>query len=137
MSTVYLVEIDRRVKIGFTTNLKKRLKAFATTCPTVRVLATIPGDRALERRLLDLFDADKIQGEVFHANGDVRTFIERLELFDLAYAIKTIEEGTPGRRRRATEASHEKCVRERRRTRAEERAHFVAVVADRKRRLGW
>jgi hypothetical protein len=137
MSVVYLVEIDRRIKIGFTTNLTKRMKAFATTCPNIRVLATIPGDRALERRLHKLFAAAKIQGEVFHADGEVLTFIERLKLFDLAYAIKTIEEGSPERRRQATHEQHERRVREKRRTRAEERAHFVAVVADRKRRLGW
>ena len=51
-AVVYLVQIGKHIKIGFSKNLKQRLKDFATsTAETIELLAAIPGDREVERRL--------------------------------------------------------------------------------------
>lgn len=68
---VYFVqeELTGRVKIGWTTDFKQRVTGFRTDCPgPVVLLGTIPGDRAVERRMHDHFADFRRHGEWFEGS---------------------------------------------------------------------
>ena len=89
---VYIIALERpacaptRVKIGYTRNLQRRLKAFRTTYPNAVVIWTRAGTRKTERDLLaearrfpQAFPIEK--SEVFEfsdLNGFVRDIAENL-----------------------------------------------------------
>lgn len=135
---VYFVQMGKYIKIGHSTNLPNRLKSFATTSPErPRVLLTIPGGQAVERRLHDVLSETRVRGEFFHYEYRIDGFIRFAEANDLASAWDWLEQTTPHRRNQKREEEHQSRVAERRRTRAEENAHYAALVAERKRQLGW
>lgn len=75
---VYFISLDSRsrVKIGFSSNLKHRLRALRTASsvePTVHL--TIPGTRTLENELRERFRADRIVREWFHLSPAILAFI--------------------------------------------------------------
>lgn len=70
-SLVYFIRFGDRIKIGVTTNLHLRLMAI----PHDEVVATIPGDRQLEKRLHAKFRHLRIKGEWFSAGGDLLDYI--------------------------------------------------------------
>lgn len=75
---VYFLECDDRVKIGYTTNLKERLKNFRTTLiDDFEVILTVPGTTALERHFHQRFDAYRIKGEWFSLSDEIRDFVSR------------------------------------------------------------
>lgn len=86
---VYFVCIGDCVKIGFSTNLKSRMKTFRTSSADTQVLLTIPGGRDLERRLHNLLQEQRIERELFHLEGRVAEFLDRhlFEGFDRAIAF--------------------------------------------------
>ena len=107
---VYIIALERpacaptRVKIGYTRNLQRRLKAFRTTYPNAVVIWTRAGTRKTERDLLaearrfpQAFPIEK--SEVFEfsdLNGFVRDIAENL--------IPNSTPPTSGRRRFGTPA---------------------------------
>lgn len=71
---VYMIEavgLDR-IKIGFTTDLIKRLRTIQTSCPApVRLIAVIRGDRETERWWHDELRPFRAHGEWFHCGPEV------------------------------------------------------------------
>jgi hypothetical protein len=66
---VYFVRIGKFIKIGFTTNLRGRLKSFrGTSAEPIEVLLIIPGGRELEQRLHALFCEDRISKQISERN---------------------------------------------------------------------
>lgn len=75
---VYFVRArsGRHVKIGWSTDLPSRLSALQTAhAVPVKVLATVPGVRALESTLHERFRADRVRGEWFNLSDQIRAFI--------------------------------------------------------------
>jgi predicted GIY-YIG superfamily endonuclease len=92
-SLVYFVKIGKVIKIGFTTDLEKRLKTFRTaTAEIMQVLAVFPGNRNLETRLHTLFDDIRICNEFFHDAYQIQSFLWEAERSSLAAAIERIEQ---------------------------------------------
>ncbi|MFI1583294.1 GIY-YIG nuclease family protein [Embleya sp. NPDC020630] len=72
---VYFVRTDRRIKIGFTTDLRRRL---AQSAPG-EVLHTEPGSIADERRLHAAFQDLRLRGEWFRADPRLLDHIATLK----------------------------------------------------------
>ncbi len=74
---IYMIRLvpENRFKVGFTTNLASRLKAYKTSCPEAKVFATWPGSMRWERLTLALLKQSKIAvwkgGEVFHIKDEL------------------------------------------------------------------
>ena len=65
-----------RIKIGFTTDLKARIKQLCTGTPDkIDVLLTVPGTVSLERELHARFAADRLHGEWFRRSPAITEFI--------------------------------------------------------------
>ncbi|MFC4006609.1 GIY-YIG nuclease family protein [Nonomuraea purpurea] len=73
-SVVYYIQFGDRVKIGFTTNLEKRL----TALPHDEVLATEPGGQVTERRRHEEFETYRITGEWFEMGDELVDHINEL-----------------------------------------------------------
>ena len=81
--TVYFIQTDSHdcVKIGYTSSLASRLRAYATHSsvdPTL--LFSFPGDKGTERELHRRFEHLRIEGkrEWFRLDDEIRTYIEGL-----------------------------------------------------------
>jgi hypothetical protein len=77
-SVVYFVTShkSRRVKIGWTTNLKHRLSSLQTGNPTpIKLLHTMLGGAELEVQLHQRFADDRTQGEWFRLSDQIREFV--------------------------------------------------------------
>lgn len=135
-SVVYFVRIGKAIKIGFTKNIEKRLKAFMTSAVDVALLFTIPGDRSLEKKLHVLLAESKIARELFRSS-EVLQFIEIVKFFGFERGIKMLENSTPAARRKAKEQNFVARVAARRQSKAELDAYYAGLVAERKQRLGW
>lgn len=72
---VYFVRIDQAIKIGFSTNVRQRVKSFASYGQSVEVLAIEWGDRALEKKLhrkfAHLAAPQGTSRELFHPHQDI------------------------------------------------------------------
>lgn len=80
-SLVYVVR-DRAgfLKIGTTADLPTRLRTLARLCNgKVELLATLPGDKALESDLHARFRADAIHGEYFTPSPAILAWVEGLK----------------------------------------------------------
>lgn len=117
-TVVYIVRIGKPIKIGFTTNLQSRLKSFQTTAFDIKVLLTLPGDRALERRLHELFAEVRIERELFQADWRIFNFIDHYRYGGLERGLRFLEETTPKRRAERKEGDRQQRVRAVRKTRA-------------------
>jgi hypothetical protein len=138
-AVVYFVKIGKRIKIGFTTNLNERLKAFQGLSPEpINVLLTIPGGRKLETRLHQLFAEHRIRNEFFHDEFFLSSFINMAKQKGVATAFEWIERWQQEWKRRARLKAEEfvRRVAEQRKTRAEEDAYYASLVGERKRTLG-
>lgn len=71
---VYFVRFRDRIKIGHTTNLRQRLRAF----PVDEVLLTIPGSVEDEARCHAAFAHLRVQGEWFTEGPELLAFIRSL-----------------------------------------------------------
>jgi hypothetical protein len=136
-AVVYFVEIGKHIKIGFTTNLKQRLKAFLTSSADVELLVAIPGDRTLERAIHDKLTECRITRELFRREWRVLNFISRFEQYGLEQALQFLDETDPAARARRKAEDHTRRVAATRQSRAEKDAYFASLVAERKNRLGW
>lgn len=65
-----------RVKVGFTTDLSKRIEDMSTGCPfDLEVMAFIGGGRLLEQTLHEALSLHHARREWFHDNDDVRNIV--------------------------------------------------------------
>lgn len=136
-SVVYIVEIGKHIKIGFSTNLEKRLKAFLTSSPDVELLLAIPGDRALERTLHDKLAECRMARELFHRDSRILEFIHHFKYGGIERGLDYLDMTTPASRARQKAEDTARRVAVARQSRAEKDAYFASLVADRKTRLGW
>ncbi len=148
-SVVYFMQVGKFVKIGFSTNLKARVRTFATSAMDVTILLAMPGTRDDEARLHSLFAHNRIRNEIFHYDGRMDLFISSIIDGRTVEAWTYLEETTLAMRRakRAEEERRELAARDQRikdgraarhqRTKAEEDAYYASLVAERKRTLGW
>lgn len=81
---VYLVQLmpdmaPLRLKVGYSTNVAGRVKAYRTGCPTAHAIAVMPGHRGHEDRLIAAFAGHfrHVGGETF----DVDSVSEAVDLF--------------------------------------------------------
>ena len=72
---VYFMRFGDRIKIGFTTNLHKRLQHV----PNDELLASMPGSRHTETKMHKQFAHLRIVGEWFSMGPDLLEFIEGLK----------------------------------------------------------
>lgn len=87
---VYFIQVGKYVvKIGYTTNLKQRLKAFKTSSliEDADVLLAIPGSRDLERIIHGMFDNLRIKNELFQYDRPLIGFIDTAKLVSPAAAL--------------------------------------------------
>lgn len=76
-SLVYYVQLGQYIKIGFTTNLKQRLRGFRV--PPSMVLATEPGGRSMEKQRHEQFAKWRVgRSEDFHFSNDLTWHIDSL-----------------------------------------------------------
>ena len=78
---VYFIEAmaNRHIKIGWANDPNRRLREFQTGSPTkYALLGTIPGSRALERKLHRDFHEFHAQGEWFFGVKPLRNYIEAI-----------------------------------------------------------
>jgi Meiotically Up-regulated Gene 113 (MUG113) protein len=90
---VYFVRIGKFIKIGFTTNLRGRLKSFrGASAEPIEVLLIIAGGRELEQRLHALFCEDRISNEFFRHEFLLNEFIHGGK-DDVAAALDYVDRG--------------------------------------------
>jgi hypothetical protein len=66
---IYFIETqDRKIKIGFSDQVGKRIQQLASNVGPVTLLATQPGDRAVEALLHEMFADERLHGEWFEAS---------------------------------------------------------------------
>jgi hypothetical protein len=136
-SVVYFVEIGQHIKIGFTTNLKQRLKSFLTSSPDVTLLLAIPGTRDLEQTLHQMLVDCRIEREIFRREYRVLDFIRNFEYGGLERGMQFLESTSHASIARHKAEEHTKRVAVARQSRAEKDAYFASLVAKRKQRIGW
>jgi hypothetical protein len=90
---VYFIEIGRRaIKIGFSTNLEKRLADLQRgTLEALSVLATFPGGRDLDRKFHVLFACSKIRNEFFRDDGLISDFLRIAKDRSFTSAVEHVE----------------------------------------------
>lgn len=79
-TVIYFVRMAAFVKIGISFAASVRLKQLQTGCPEpLELLLTIPGDVKFERRLHNMFAADRVRadGEWFRLSHEILDFIEQ------------------------------------------------------------
>jgi hypothetical protein len=91
-STVYFVRIGKFIKIGFTTDLERRLAGLrGASAERMSVLLTIPGERDVEQRLHKLFAAQRVRNEFFHDAMPIRNFIDLAKRYEPKRALANVE----------------------------------------------
>ena len=77
----FLSSRNKTIKIGYTSNIKKRINTLSTCMDSEpELLCTIIGNRELELLIHVLFDSERIRGEWFHDCKDIRDFIILLKV---------------------------------------------------------
>jgi hypothetical protein len=77
-SSVYFAEADGRIKIGWSRKVSTRLAQLQTGSGVpIRLLGTMPGGLAVERRIHRQFAAARLSGEWFTATPELLDFIAR------------------------------------------------------------
>src|SRR3989304_5316933 len=128
-SVVYFVVIGKHVKIGFTTNLPRRLKAFMTTTLEVELLICIPGDRTLEQTLHKRLVDARAGRELFRRDWRVQGFIDNYAYGGMARGIQWLDETTPQRQKQKRIEERAARTSAARQSKAELDAHYARLVA--------
>ena len=81
---IYLIDQDNYYKIGYTSNLERRLKEYSTHNINFKLIDTIEGDKSFEDLLHKKFKHLKYNNEWFHKNAEI------LEYFKNTKGIKDI-----------------------------------------------
>jgi len=76
---VYFVTKDNKIKIGYTTNIDKRLKELNNQYGKIDLIAIIKGTRKLEKAFHTKFEKYSIGNEWFKLNHEILNFIQTLE----------------------------------------------------------
>jgi hypothetical protein len=78
MPMVYFIRHgNKRVKIGFSVQVDRRLSEIQCSLPgKAKILYLTPGDTNLEKKLHQLFAADRVSGEWFYYSPAIRAWIE-------------------------------------------------------------
>jgi hypothetical protein len=100
---IYFVEVERtgEIKVGFSTDVEKRIKSLSTASPyPLRLLIAVPGSFAEEKLIHYAFSSERLNGEWFRGDGRLRAFALRIasmsheqaltEISSLAVAIKQV-----------------------------------------------
>lgn len=77
-----LVVNSSRIKIGFSSNPWARIKELRTTIPSLKILATEPGDFDLETKVHQMFAHSRKDGEWFIASQDLIDYVAKLRSSD-------------------------------------------------------
>jgi hypothetical protein len=89
------VLIGKAVKIGFSTNLKERLKSFETTATQARLLLAVKGNKELERQIHLLLADLKIARELFRNDGRIFNFILVVQKYNLNQGLQWLKDDMP------------------------------------------
>ncbi len=92
-SVVYFIRIGKAIKIGTTTDIKRRLKDLhGGTAESIHVMATFPGDRKGERFLHEMFSNLRIRNEFFRYEHPLSAFLNFAEDYSLKFALDWISD---------------------------------------------
>jgi len=73
---IYFLSADRKIKIGFSKNLRQRIQQLkCASMLDVSLLGWMTGDRPLEKAILIAASAHRIKGEWFHDRQEVRAIV--------------------------------------------------------------
>ena len=90
---VYFIKDREFVKIGYTTDFKKRFSQLQTSTPhNLTVLAIIKGDYETEKFIHNKFSDYHHRGEWFYINSDIEDFIKSKDDVSWQYGIGQCEE---------------------------------------------
>ena len=81
VSCVYFVQAKKMglIKIGYSTNVQKRLGALSTGCPdALELLCVVKGDQKLESKVHQKFAEDRVKGEWFNPSPGLLAFIKTI-----------------------------------------------------------
>ena len=68
------------IKIGFSSNVEKRVAALSTACPDeLKILKVVRGGQEVEGQIHKKFSRDRVRGEWFNPSEDLLSYIESLE----------------------------------------------------------
>lgn len=74
---IYFIKHGNFIKIGYSENIKKRLKSLQTACPEkLELLFSISGTMETEKRLQRKFKQYNCSGEWFNFDGKLKEFID-------------------------------------------------------------
>ncbi len=94
---VYFVKCEDYVKVGYTSNMKNRYKAYVTENPfPTKVLHVIKGGLLIEKMIHNKLAAWLHRGEWFHYNSVTQRLIKQI----VKESIDNIEEKATKRKRR-------------------------------------
>jgi hypothetical protein len=91
---IYFIETEGMVKIGYSNDPRRRFHNLSIGCPTrCTLVAVIEGGKVEEKRIHEMFKADRIRGEWFKFTVEINTFMrERALPLDSADAAKGADE---------------------------------------------
>jgi hypothetical protein len=134
---VYVAQIGKHIKIGFSRDVAKRVKAFETSATSVEILLVVPGDIRLEKLIHGMLSEIRIRNELFHQDWRITEFVRHVEQNGIADGLRFLEETTAVRRQQKKEEDRGARMEEARRSKAEKDSYFASLVAQRKDGLGW
>lgn len=86
---VYFIRIGKCIKIGVSTNLKKRLKTFeGSSAENITLIACFDGSFRHEKLLHDIFKEYRVRNEFFRIDWFIMEFLEKAQQISIQYAIK-------------------------------------------------
>lgn len=88
---VYLIQSGTYLKIGYTTDIINRFKAYVTSNPEVYLLSVIEGDMPLEKYLHKKFEKYKYKNEWFHHNIKILEEFDKLSISTATSSFYTFE----------------------------------------------
>lgn len=88
---IYFIKTGEAVKIGYTTDIDTRLKAYRTHNPDITLLRIISGDKMVERYLHNALKAYRTTGEWFSYTTEVKQLITQPSLDDLYKEVQELE----------------------------------------------
>lgn len=75
---VYFLRGQNRVKIGHSSDVRKRFETLRTACPEpVRIVKVLKGGVRVERRMHERFAEYRVKGEWFELRGRLAKYLER------------------------------------------------------------
>jgi T5orf172 domain len=75
---VYFIRSGALIKVGYTTDLSKRMRSYNSHNPDVQLMAVVPGTRDDEAAYHKRFAAQKVRGEWFRLSGSLATMLHGL-----------------------------------------------------------